>query len=121
MQDTANVGSALREMREKSGLKIAAFAHEVDLASAYIYQVEGNVLMPSKDYLLNLIRIYRSRSDENTEDKAVRIHKLVGMIKDKFVEININKIYRKAQSKYGDLYNKKDDETTDRNDSIPRC
>jgi transcriptional regulator with XRE-family HTH domain len=104
MPDATDIGNALKEMRERTGLKPVDYAREMNIATSYIYQVEGNVQIPSEDYLLNLISIYRTRSDDDLEQKAGRIGSLVDIIKDKFLETNINRICRKAESKFGDLY-----------------
>lgn len=101
MAEKLKIGDVLKEMREKTGFsKPSDYAREIDLAPSYVYQVEGNVQMPSKDYMDTLIIKYYDKSDEDEFERTKRIDMLVNMVKDEYVRKNMTKILNKADNKY---------------------
>lgn len=104
MNNNKTIGDTLREIRESLNFKTADLAEEVDVSPSYVYQVESNIQMPSTEYLDALIKIYISRSGEETEEKVKRVELLISMSKDQYIEKNQSKIQRKAERRYGVLY-----------------
>lgn len=100
MDNVKTIGGVLREMRELLGFKPSELADAVNVTSSYIYQVEGDTQMPSKEYLDSLIKMYVSGSDEGADAKNRRILELIGMTKSQYIEKNQLKILKKAEKRY---------------------
>ena len=104
MNSGKTIGGALKEMRESLNIKPAELADAVDVTTSYVYQVEGDTQMPSREYLDTLIKVYVSRSNDSREAKTRRITELIEMTKSRYIEKNRLRIQRKAERRYDVLY-----------------
>lgn len=105
MDNNRTIGAALIEMRESLNIIPSELARIFDVSPSYIYQVEGNVQMPSTEYLDALIKVYVRRSHEEPAEKIRRVEELINMTKNTYIEKNQSKIQRKAERRYDVLYN----------------